>query len=144
MKMADILQSKGHDVITIGPDGTVADAIRLLVKHRIGAVVVVEGDEIQGILSERDILRLTDSDPLHLRTLRVADVMTRELVVGLAEDEIDYVMQILTQNRVRHLPIVEDDRLIGIVSIGDVVNAVRSGLEAENRYLRDYVQGAFS
>jgi CBS domain-containing protein len=70
--------------------------------------------------------------------------MTRELVVGLAEDEIDYVMQILTQNRVRHLPIVEDDRLIGIVSIGDVVNAVRSGLEAENRYLRDYVQGAFS
>jgi CBS domain-containing protein len=144
MKIADILQSKGHDVVTIGPERSVADAIRLLVEHRIGAVVVVQRGEIQGILSERDILNLADADPGRLKLLRVGEVMTHDLVVGLADDEIDYVMQILTQNRIRHLPIVDDGQLIGSVSIGDVVNALRSGLEAENRYLREYVQGVFS
>lgn len=144
MKVSDILSTKGSAVTTITPDRTVADAVRLLVEQRIGALVVVDDNGIQGIISERDVLRLTDEDPGQLHTLRVREAMTRELVVGEAGDDIDYVMEILTKNRIRHLPIVKDGRLTGILSIGDVVNALRSGLETENRYLRDYVQGVVS
>lgn len=144
MKIADILRTKGRDVVTIAPDQRVSEAIRLLVQHRIGALVVTDSGGIRGIISERDVLRLTAADPARLGEQLVGDVMTREVVVGVAEDDMDYVMEILTRNRIRHLPIIEDERLVGIVSIGDVVNAVRTGLEAENRYLREYVQGAFS
>jgi CBS domain-containing protein len=144
MKIRDILRSKGREVVTVGPDRTVADAIGLLVEHGIGALVVVEGIEIRGIVSERDILGLAATDASRLSQLRIADQMTTDLVVGVEDDDIDYVMEIMTRNRVRHLPIVADRRLVGIVSIGDVVNALRRGLEAENRYLRDYVQGTIA
>lgn len=144
MKVSDILQAKGSVVTTISPDRTISEAIRLLMQHRIGALVVVDESEIEGILSERDVLRLTDEDPGQLSTMRVRDAMTRDLVIGEAGDDIDYVMEILTKNRIRHLPIVHDGQLAGILSIGDVVNALRSGLEAENRYMRDYVQGRIS
>jgi CBS domain-containing protein len=144
MQIADILRTKGRTVEVIEPDRPVSAAITLLVQHRIGALVVQAGDEVVGIISERDILRLADRDSARLAEIPVSRVMTRELVVGVPDDDISYVMEILTKNRVRHLPIISDNRLVGIVSIGDVVNAVRSGLEAENRYLREYVQGVFA
>lgn len=144
MTIRDVLRTKGHEVVKIAPDRSIADAVRLLVEHRIGAVVVMQADEICGILSERDILRLAAVDPGRLTRDHVRDHMTTDLVVGVADDEIEYVMEILTRNRIRHLPIVDDGRLVGIVSIGDVVNALRGGLEAENRYLRDYVQGVIA
>ncbi len=143
MQIAEILKTKGETVVTVQPEQPVAAAVRLLVQHRIGALVVVGNGEMQGIISERDILRLTDADPTRLSTLRVGEVMTKELVVGVKDDEIQYVMEIMTKNRIRHLPIVDQGRLVGILSIGDVVNALRNGLEAENRYLRDYVQGVY-
>jgi CBS domain-containing protein len=141
MTIRDLLRAKGDDVITIRSDRIVADAIQLLVQHRIGAVVVVDDGEIRGILSERDVLRIAARDPALLVRDRVADHMTTNLLVGVTSDHIDYVMDILTKNRIRHLPIVEDRRLVGLISIGDVVNALRTGLESENRYLRDYVHG---
>jgi CBS domain-containing protein len=144
MQIADILRTKGDTVEIIAPDEPVSAAVALLVRHRIGALVVQAGDEVVGIISERDILRLADRDAARLGDIPVARVMTRELVVGVPDDDIMYVMEILTKNRIRHLPIVAGGRLVGIVSIGDVVNAVRSGLEAENRYLREYVQGVFA
>ncbi|MGH7503300.1 MAG: CBS domain-containing protein [Longimicrobiales bacterium] len=144
MQIADILRSKGNTVITISADLSVAAAIELLVEHSIGALVVQSGGDIVGIISERDILRLANHDAARLSTIPISRVMTRELVVGLPDDDIQYVMEILTRNRIRHLPIVAEGRLAGIVSIGDVVNAVRNGLEAENRYLREYVQGVFA
>jgi CBS domain-containing protein len=144
MLIADILRTKGDKVEIIAPDRPVSAAVALLVQHRIGALVVQAGDEVVGIISERDILRLADKDAARLADIPVSRVMTRELVVGVPDDDIMYVMEILTKNRIRHLPIVAGGRLVGIVSIGDVVNAVRSGLEAENRYLREYVQGVFA
>jgi CBS domain-containing protein len=144
MQIADILRTKGDTVEIIAPDRPVSAAVALLVQHRIGALVVQAGDEVVGIISERDILRLADKDAARLAEIPVSRVMTRELVVGVPDDDIMYVMEILTKNRIRHLPIVAGGRLVGIVSIGDVVNAVRSGLEAENRYLREYVQGVFA
>lgn len=141
MTIRGILQAKGHDVVTTGPDQTVLQAMRLLVDHAIGSVVVVEGDAILGILTERDILRLGARDPDLLRSTPVREAMTADPIVAVPGDGVAYVMEIMTKNRIRHLPIVVEDRLAGIVSIGDVVNALRQDVEAENRHLTRYVQG---
>lgn len=141
MNISDILRSKSRDVVTVEPGVTVLEAMRVLVRHRIGAVMVVEGEDVQGILSERDVLRLGAQDPSRLTSTCVRDAMTRDLVVGVPADDLDYVMDVMTRNRIRHLPIIEDGRLGGIVSIGDIVNACRRSVEAENRYLRDYIAG---
>lgn len=141
MQLRDILTHKGSAVVTVGPSDTVVAAVQVLVEHNIGAVVVVEGDDVVGILSERDILRLTAEGPGRLEATRVSDAMTRDLVVGVPEDTLAYAMTVMTNNRVRHLPVLDSDRLAGIVSIGDLVNAHLTDLEVENRWLREYVQG---
>jgi len=128
-------------VVTIEPDQSVLAAVRVLSEHRIGALVVRRGDEVVGILSERDVLNLVAGDPSTLTNTPVRDAMTSNVIVGVAEDDVDYVMSIMTNNRIRHLPIMDDSRLIGMVSIGDVVNAVRRSVEAENRHLKDYIHG---
>lgn len=142
MKVREILARKGHDVVTVSPAVPVLDAMRVLVTHNIGSVVVVEDGEIQGILTERDILRLGAEDPARLQEYRVHQVMTTRLLVGVPDDDIDRVMGTMTQNRIRHLPIVDGKELRGILSIGDVVNALRRETEVENRYLRSYIQGS--
>lgn len=141
MKIRDILRTKGHNVVTVAPSQTVLAAMRILVQHNIGSVVVVDGDEIAGILTERDVLRLGANDPQKLTTSRVGDVMTKDLVIGVPDDDLEYVMGVMSRNRIRHLPVLEDERLVGILSIGDVVNASRKKAETENRYLKDYIQG---
>lgn len=142
MKVERILERKGREVITIGPDDTVARALGLLVRHGIGSLVVVDGAQIQGIVTERDVLTLVDRGRA-LDAVPVQEIMTRDLIVAVPSDDVAYLMEVMTRNRVRHLPVVEEDRLVGLVSIGDVVNAVRRDAEAENRYLRQYVQGGF-
>lgn len=141
MLVRDILTTKGTDVVTVGPADTVHTALQRLVDHNIGAVVVVEGGRVVGILSERDILRLTNEDPTRVDAAIVSDVMTREVVVGVPDDTVSYAKTIMTKNRVRHLPVLEDGKLSGIVSIGDLVRGTLTDLQAENRWLRDYVQG---
>ena len=141
MLLRDILASKGAKVITTDPGATVLDAARSLVHHNVGSLVVTAGADTVGILTERDILRLAAARPDRLESTKVGDVMTTDLVVGLADDAVAYAMAIMTNNRVRHLPVLEAGRLAGIVSLGDLVNASLSSLEAENRWLRDYVQG---
>lgn len=141
MLVRDILTSKGTTVVTVAPTETVHTALERLVEHNIGAVLVVEGGRVVGILSERDILRLTNEDPGRVDTALVADVMTRELVVSVPDDAVPYAKAIMTNNRVRHLPVLEDGKLVGVVSIGDLVRATLTDLQAENRWLRDYVQG---
>ena len=141
MKIRDILTDKGTDVVTIQPDVTVHAAIQLLVEHNIGAVVVLDGSDLAGILSERDVLRLSAADPAEVTGRSVRDVMTAEVVTGGPDDPIGQVMETMTNNRIRHLPIVEGGGLVGILSIGDVVNALRTQVEGENRHMRDYIQG---
>jgi CBS domain-containing protein len=141
VKIREILRQKGSDVVTVSPDDTVLQAMQVLVERNIGSVVVVQGHEIQGILTERDTLRLGASGPDRLSVTSVGDVMTRDLVIGVADDDLDYAMSVMTMQRIRHLPIVDGAKLEGIVSIGDLVNALRSEAEFENRYLRDYIRG---
>jgi CBS domain-containing protein len=142
VKVSTILQRKGDSVVTIHPDSTVLEAMRLLMKHRIGGVVVVRGVAPVGILTERDVLRVGAEDPSHLTTEVVEAVMTHELITASPEDTVDHVMHVMTENRIRHLPIVVNGALAGIVSIGDVVNAVRLEAQNENQQLRAYIQGA--
>lgn len=141
MKVRDILREKGYEVVTVPPSLSVQEAMRLLVGHNIGSVVVVEEEKVHGILTERDILRFGATDPHRLRSMQVSDAMTSRVIAGATDDELDQVMEVMTENRIRHLPIVEDGWLEGIISIGDVVNALRQRVESENRHLRDYIQG---
>jgi CBS domain-containing protein len=144
MKIRNVLDQKGYDVVTVPPSFTVQDAMRLLVEHNIGSVVVTEDRKVRGILTERDILRLAAQDAASMVNRKVEEVMTRDLVVGLMDDTVEYVMEIMTKNRIRHLPIMEDGWMQGILSIGDVVNALRNKVETENRYMRDYIQGKYA
>lgn len=141
MLIRDILRAKGSDVVTISPQSTVLDAVGLLMDENLGALVVTEEDDVAGIISERDVLRLMAEAPDALGGTTVSDIMTTDLVMAVPGDDVQYAMDVMTRNRVRHLPILADGLLAGIVSIGDVVNALRDGIETENRYLRDYIAG---
>ena len=152
MRIKDMLAEKGSDVVTIEPRETVRNAICKLNEHGIGALIVTgEDGAIGGIVTERDILqqcgegcsRLLDSEkpePKDCPAL-VQDVMTEDLVIGVPDDHIDYVMGIMTKNRIRHLPILDEGELAGIISIGDVVNAHMDEKDFENRLLKDYIHG---
>lgn len=141
MRISDVLRSKGADVITTDPDRTLLEVVRTLVIHDIGATVVVEDGRPVGIVSERDILRLTARAHDALATTRARSLMTRDLVTASPDDDLDRVMHLMTDHRVRHLPILDDGRLVGIVSIGDVVNRLRSETEETNRHLMSYIAG---
>lgn len=141
MRISDVLRSKGSNVVTIGPDRTVLDVVRTLVRHNIGATVVVEDGRPVGIVSERDILKLTARGPDALDSIQVRALMTRDLVTSEPDDDLDHVMNLMTNHRVRHLPILSDGELVGIVSIGDVVNRLRSESEEANRHLMSYIAG---
>ncbi len=141
MRIRDILSEKGHAVVTISPRRTVQEAVELLVERNIGSVVVVEDSEVRGILTERDILRLAARRPGMFDELQVAEIMTTDLVTADPDAEIEDVMDVMTRQRVRHLPILHGHGLRGIVSIGDVVNALRKSAQDENRHLKDYIRG---
>lgn len=144
MKIRDLLNEKGYEVVTVPPSFPIEDAMRLLVEHNIGSVVVASEKVVEGILTERDILRLAAKDAASMGKMKVEDVMTKDVMVALLDDSVDYVMEIMTRNRIRHLPIVDQGWMQGILSIGDVVNALRKQVEAENNYMRDYIRGVFS
>lgn len=141
MLIRDVLGAKGTDVVTVDPQLSVLEAARVLVQHNIGSVVVLEAGTIVGILTERDVLRQAAAAPERLATTPVADAMTADLVIGVPDDSVSEAKSVMTQRRVRHLPIMDGGQLAGLVSIGDLVNASLNDLKSENRWLRDYVQG---
>lgn len=143
MIVSTILASKGGSVITIEPTATLAEASRLLAQHRIGAVVVTgAGGRIVGIVSERDIVRALAAQGAQGLELPLADVMTRKVVTCTRADTIADLMERMTGGKFRHLPVVEEDRLVGIISIGDVVKMRVMEMEHEQNALRDYIQTA--
>jgi CBS domain-containing protein len=130
MNIASLLASKGVRVVTIGPQETIHRALILLAQHNIGALVVVEGAGLVGIVSERDIVRaLARSETILVQP--VAVIMTREVIVGTPQDDLVAVSNTMTERRIRHLPIVEGAVLVGIVSIGDIVKAQRDQYQGE-------------
>jgi CBS domain-containing protein len=142
MHVAAILKSKGPTIITVKPDTTVDQAARLLAVNRIGAVLVVDPDnELAGILSERDIIRgLSEKGPAILQSM-VQDIMTRRVVTCRPEDSVAVLMTRMTEGRFRHLPVLDAGRLVGMISIGDVVKHRLEEQAAEVESMRDYVAG---
>ncbi|MDX1664776.1 MAG: CBS domain-containing protein [Candidatus Promineifilaceae bacterium] len=131
MKIRRLLATKGREVITIGPEQAVRDAVALLAEHNIGALVVVDdGGTPVGIISERDIIRRAASSETLFDEL-ISDLMTRDVITGVPQDDVYSVIHTMTEKRFRHLPIVDEGQLIGIISIGDVVKAQRDTYRGE-------------
>lgn len=141
MRVLDILKHKGHAVVTIRPDAACRDLLAVLAEHNIGAVVVsADGLTVGGIVSERDVVRR-----LHDRGDAVLDGPVSEITVWRVatcgpQDRIEEVRETMTELRVRHLPVVRDGRLVGVVSIGDIVKSTIDQLEFDRQNLIDYVQ----
>ncbi|MGL5850797.1 MAG: CBS domain-containing protein [Phycicoccus sp.] len=141
MRLADVVRRKGTGVITVHPDSSVAEWLALLAEHRIGAVVVsADGAAVGGIVSERDIVRHLNTDGAALLDAPVSQIMTAEVHTCAPEDVLDALEAQMTERRIRHVPVVVDDRLAAIVSIGDVVKYRIDDLQAERDQLRDYIQ----
>lgn len=142
MKIKDVLAAKGRAVYSIDESKTVFEAIQSLVQHKVGALLVLDAKgKLVGIISERDILRECAERYQQLKSTKVRDIMTKDVIIGLLNDNIDYTMGVMTNNRIRHLPIMEDDEIVGIISIGDVVKHQLHDREYENRYLQQYMFG---
>jgi CBS domain-containing protein len=143
MTVKAILSRKGTDVVTIEPSATLEAAIATLAEHRIGALMVLGADRrVIGILSERDIVRTFAEFGADALTKRLAQTMTREVATCGEADTAVSIMERMTTSRVRHIPVVDRDRLVGIVSIGDIVKHRLSEMEQESAALRDYIQSA--
>ena len=140
MLVRDILADKGRTVHSCAPDDTLADVADLLVGHNIGSLVVMQDDEMVGIITERDILRASAATRGPLEFLQVHERMTRCPHVAAPDDEVADVMCVMTERRIRHLPVVEQGKLVGIISIGDTVKAQHDELCRENHYLKSYIQ----
>jgi CBS domain-containing protein len=140
MNVAQLLGDKGHEVVSVQPHRTLAEAIQTLSKHRIGAVVVTGADgALIGILSERDIIRAVGESGAAALEGPVSRVMTSKVVTCRPQTSVDELMEIMTSGRFRHVPVVENGRISGIVSIGDVVKHRVAAIEAESRAMRDYI-----
>ena len=142
MLVSDILNHKGREVVTVSPDDTLEAIVNLLARRRIGAVVVVENNDVAGILSERDIVRTLSTHGTGALTCKARDAMTRAVMTCGEDDRIEEIMARMTESRFRHMPVLSGGRLVGLVSIGDVVKSRLEEYERETQAMRDYIATA--
>jgi CBS domain-containing protein len=141
MRISEILRQKGDHVVTIGPRATVRDLLGVLAEQNVGAVVVTaDGIALEGIVSERDIVRQLHRAGAALLDRPVADIMTAVVHTCSPGDHVDSLRSTMTEHRIRHLPVLQNGRMVGIVSIGDVVKCAISELQTEREYLVQYLQ----
>lgn len=143
MRLREVLEHKSKDVRTIVSTSTCDDVVTELVRHNIGSLIVRDapGEAILGIITERDILKAQAANRVALTELPVARYMSSKLITAHPDDDIQEAMRLMTTHRIRHLPVLESDKLYGLVSIGDVVKAQYDELERENHHMRSYIQG---
>ena len=140
MKVKDILATKGSRVVTVEKSSSVIDAMSIFSANRIGSLLVMDKENnILGIIGARDVLMAVKNHLDDIKTITVEKIMTTNLIVGTLEDSIDYILAVMTENRVRHIPILDGKELKGIVSIGDVVKSQLKEKDVENKYLKDYI-----
>ena len=143
MIVKTILSGKGADVVTIAPTATLADAVKMLAERRIGALVVTGAEgRLAGIISERDIVRALAQRGNAALKQPLNEVMTRKVVTCGEDETLNVIMERMTQGKFRHVPVLKGDRLVGIISIGDVVKQRLEELELEQNALRDYIATA--
>jgi CBS domain-containing protein len=139
MRIADVLRNKGAAVATITPETSVSGLLTELTVHNIGAMVVVSPDGLVGIVSERDVVRKLHEIGPDIMTCPVSEIMTSTVATCSPSDSVNSLSALMTTNRVRHVPVVDNGRLVGIVSIGDVVKNRMEELEAEQEQLQAYI-----
>ena len=140
MLVREILVEKGRQIHSCTPDHTLTEVVDLLVKHNVGSLVVRQGEQMVGIITERDILRAVAETRCSLSELRVRNRMTPAPITASLEDDIGDAMGEMTARRIRHLPVMDGSSLVGIISIGDLVKAQLAELCRENHYLKNYIQ----
>jgi CBS domain-containing protein len=141
MKISDLLRAKGSDVITTPADATVRELIASLAEHGIGALVVVDGPQVLGMVSERDVVRRLNEWGDTLLDRQVNDIMTESVYSCRPDDDVDHIAETMTERRIRHMPVLDRDDLIGVVSIGDVVKSRIQQLEVDRGQLEHYITG---
>jgi CBS domain-containing protein len=142
MTVRAILDTKGHQILSVTPDAKLTEAIKLLGERRIGAVLVMTQGRIEGILSERDIVRVLGERGAAVLDEAVSNVMTRKVVSCRQSDTVAAIMEVMTLGKFRHLPVIEGDRVVGLISIGDIVKWRVGEYEAEQEALKTYIKTA--
>jgi len=144
MSLLQVLNQKGKHVFTVRAKDSVLDAVHTMVARNIGALAVLDDNgKLHGIISERDVLRLLVQSPVNLTTLRIAEHMTKQVVTATLANSIDEALAVMSEHRIRHLPIVENGILLGIVSQGDLVKARLEEAEFDVKQLASYVTGRY-
>ena len=142
MTVRKILDTKGRHVFSIGVDATISEAAKLLADRRIGSVLVMTGEHLEGVLSERDIVRALSERGAAILDEPVRNIMTTQVMTCRWTDTISLIMEKMTDGKFRHLPVVEEQRVVGVISIGDVVKHRLQEYENEQEALRDYIKTA--
>ena len=142
MTVRAILDSKGHHIVSIEPDIKLSDAVKILSERRIGAVLVIKNQRIEGILSERDIVRVLGARGAAVLDEPVSETMTRKVMSCREVDTVAAIMEQMTSGKFRHLPVIEGEQIVGLISIGDVVKWRVMEYEREQEALRNYIKTA--
>ena len=142
-RVADILRHKGGRVVTTSPTTTVYDAIATMVEHNVGSILITDGDTVAGIFTERDYLRRIILEGRTSKTTRIDEVMTKDVIRAAPQATLKECMGAMTQRRCRHLPVVDDGTLVGIISLGDCVKEMLTAAEARVQNLTEYITGQY-
>jgi len=136
-----LLDTKGRDVISITPDASVYDAVKLMADKGVGSLLVMNGDELKGIITERDYARKVILESRSSEKTRVAEIMSTEVTTVSGEQNVSQCMEVMTRRRIRHLPVVEDGAVIGMLSMRDLVQAIIADQKEEIEQLESYISG---
>jgi CBS domain-containing protein len=135
-----LLEAKGHDVLSISPDASVLDAVKLMAEKGVGALTVMEGTTLVGVMTERDYARKVILKGRASDTTTIREIMTSEVITTTGAESVEKCMNMMTEGRMRHLPVVDDSRVVGIISIGDLVKAVIADQKEEIEHLEQYIR----
>ncbi len=142
MKLVNhLLDTKGSQIVSIDPDASVFDAIKLMADEGVGSLVVMDGPKMLGILTERDYARKVILKGRASESTRVAEIMTTDVLTTSGSETVNQCMETMTESRIRHLPVVDGDKVVGIISIGDLVQAIISDQQEEIQQLEQYISG---
>jgi len=144
MKIKDILAEKGTRVVTTHKKNLLVDVMSLFIANKIGSLVVVDKhDKIMGIVAPFDILKAVHTNPENIGTMMVSEVMSDDVIVATPEDDTDGLLAIMTENRIRHIPVIDGGKLGGLISIGDVVKAQLTTQDVQIHYLKEFLEGKY-
>lgn len=145
MNVKGLLESKGKDVVSIDGGSTVEDAIRVMNSRKISAMMVTEQSKSKGIFTERDVVRCyLKQEGKSFKEILLKDVMTTDLIVATMEDDLNDIMSVMVEKNIRHLPVIDNGNVVGMLSIRDVIQTQVGKLTSEIHYLRDYITGSYS